>query len=56
MLLELFLQLQLTIMMLNKDSHKLVDQSDDLEEVAKPSSECKTTAVSNSISQDGVNQ
>ena len=43
-------------MMLNKDSHQLVDQSDNLKEVAKPNLKCKTTAVSNSISQDGVNQ
>ena len=37
---------------LNKDSDKLVDQSDDLKEVAKPSSKCEITPVSNNNSQD----
>ena len=37
---------------LNKDSDKLVDQSDDLKEVAKPSSKCKITPVSNNNSQE----
>ena len=41
---------------LNKDSEKLVDQSDDLKEVAKPSSKCEITPVSNNNSQDEVNQ
>ena len=40
----------------NKDSEKLVDQSDDLKEVAKPSSKCENTPVSNNNSQDDVNQ
>ena len=37
---------------LNKDSDKLVDQSDDLKEVAKPSSKCEITPVSNNNSQE----
>ena len=37
---------------LNKDSDKLVHQSDDLKEVAKPSSKCKITPVSNNNSQE----
>ena len=37
---------------LNKYSDKLVDQSDDLKEVAKPSSKCEITPVSNNNSQD----
>ena len=37
---------------LNKDSEKLVDQSDDLKEVAKPSSKCEITPVSNNNSQE----
>ena len=37
---------------LNKDSEKLVDQSHDLKEVAKPSSKCEITPVSNNNSQD----
>ena len=37
---------------LNKDSDKLVNQSDDLKEVAKPSSKCENTPVSNNNSQD----
>ena len=41
---------------LNKDSDKLVVQSDDLKEVAKPSSKCKITPVSNKNSQEEVNQ
>ena len=41
---------------LNKDSEKLVDQSDDLKEVAKPSSKCEITPVSNNNSQDEINQ
>ena len=41
---------------LNKDSDKLVDQSDDLKEVVKPSSKCENTPVSNNNSQDEVNQ
>ena len=40
----------------NKDSEKLVDQSDDLKEVAKPSSKCEITPVSNNNSQDEINQ
>ena len=36
----------------NKDSEKLVDQSDDLKEVAKPSSKCENTPVSNNNSQE----
>ena len=41
---------------LNKDSEKLVDQSDDLKEVAKPSSKCEITPVSNINSQDEIKQ
>ena len=41
---------------LNKDSDKVVDQSDNLKEVAKPSSKCENTPVSNNNSQDEVNQ
>ena len=41
---------------LNKDSEKLVDQSDDLKEVAKPSSKCETIPVSNNNSQDKIKQ
>ena len=41
---------------LNKNSDKLVDQSDDLKEVAKPSSKCEITPVSNNNSQDEINQ
>ena len=41
---------------LNKVSDKLVDQSDDLKEVAKPSSKCEITPVSNNNSQDEVKQ
>ena len=41
---------------LNKDSEKLVDQSDDLKEVAKPSSKCEITPVSNNNSQDEIKQ
>ena len=41
---------------LNKDSDKLVDQSDDLKEVAKPSSKCEITPVSNNNSQEEDNQ
>ena len=41
---------------LNKDSNKLVVQSDELKEVAKPSSKCEITPVSNNNSQDEVNQ
>ena len=37
---------------LNKDSDKLVDQSDNLKEVAKPSSKCENTPVSINNSQD----
>ena len=37
---------------LNKDSEKLVDQSDDLKEVAKPSLKCEITPVSNNNSQE----
>ena len=37
---------------LNKVSDKLVDQSDDLKEVAKPSSKCEITPVSNNNSQE----
>ena len=40
---------------LNKDSIKLVDQSDDLKEVDKPCSECEITPVSNKNSQEEVN-
>ena len=36
----------------NKDSIKLVDQSDDLKEVVKPSSKCEITPVSNNNSQE----
>ena len=39
---------------LNKDSDKLVDQSDNLKEVAKPSSKCEITPVSNNNSQDEI--
>ena len=41
---------------LNKDSDKLVGQSDDLKEVAMPSSKCEITPVSNNNSQDEANQ
>ena len=41
---------------LNKDSEKLVDQSDDLKEVAKPSSKCEITPVSNNNIQDEIKQ
>ena len=41
---------------LNKDSEKLVDQSDDLKEVAQPSSKCEITPVSNINSQDEIKQ
>ena len=41
---------------LNKDSDKLVDQSDDLKEVAKPSSKCEITPVSSNNSQDEIKQ
>ena len=41
---------------LNKDSDKLVDQSDDLKEVVKPSSKCEITPVSNNNSQEEDNQ
>ena len=41
---------------LNKNSDKLVDQSNDLKEVAKPSLKCKITPVSNNNSQEDVNQ
>ena len=41
---------------LNKDSDKLVDQSDDLKEVVKPSSKCENTPVSINNSQGEVNQ
>ena len=37
---------------LNKDSDKFVGQSDDLKEVAKPSSKCEITPVSNNNSQE----
>ena len=37
---------------LNKDSDKLVGQSDDLKEVAKPSLKCEITPVSNNNSQE----
>ena len=37
---------------LNKDSDKLLGQSDDLKEVAKPSSKCEITPVSNNNSQE----
>ena len=40
----------------NKDSDKLVDQSDDLKEVVKPSSKCKYTPVSINNSQEEVKQ
>ena len=36
----------------NKDSDKLVDQSDNLKEVVKPSSKCEITPVSNNNSQE----
>ena len=41
---------------LNKVSDKLVDQSDDLKEVVKPSSKCENTPVSNNNSQDEIKQ
>ena len=41
---------------LNKDSEKLVDQSDDWKEVVKPSSKCKYTPVSINNSQEEVKQ
>ena len=41
---------------LNKDSDKLVGQSDDLKEVAKPSSKCEITPVSNNNSQEEDNK
>ena len=41
---------------LNKDSDKLVGQSDDLKEVAMPSSKCEITPVSNNNSQDEIKQ
>ena len=41
---------------LNKVSDKLVDQSDDLKEVAKPSLKCKNTPVSINNSQDEIKQ
>ena len=41
---------------LNKNSDKLVDLSDNLKEVAKPSSKCENTPVSINNSQDDVNQ
>ena len=41
---------------LNKDSDKLVGQSDNLKEVAMPSSKCEITPVSNNNSQDEVKQ
>ena len=41
---------------LNKDFEKLVDQSDNLKEVAKPSSKCEITPVSNNNSQDEIKQ
>ena len=41
---------------LNKDSEKLVHQSDDLKEVAKPSSKCENTPVSINNSQDEIKQ
>ena len=40
----------------NKDSDKLVDQSDDLKEVVKPSSKCESTPVSNNNSQEEIEQ
>ena len=40
----------------NKDSEKLVGQSDDLKEVAKPSSKCENTPVSINNSQDEIKQ
>ena len=40
----------------NKDSDKLVNQSDDLKEVVKPSSKCEITPVSNNNSQDEIKQ
>ena len=39
---------------LNKDSDKLVDQSDNLKEVVKPNSKCENTPVSNNNSQDEI--
>ena len=41
---------------LNKDSDKLVVQGDDLKEVAKPSSKCEITPVSNNNSQEEIEQ
>ena len=41
---------------LNKDSDRLVDQSDDLKEVVKPSLKFENTPVSNSNSQDEIKQ
>ena len=41
---------------LNKNSDKLVDQSNDLKEVAKPNFKCKITPVSHNNSQEEVNQ
>ena len=41
---------------LNKDSDKLVAQSNDLKEVAKPSSKCEITPVSNNNSQEEIEQ
>ena len=41
---------------LNKDSDKLVVQGDDLKEVAKPSSKCEITPVSNNNSQEEIKQ
>ena len=41
---------------LNKDSEILVDQSDDLKEVAKPSPKCENTPVSNNNSQDEIKE
>ena len=41
---------------LNKDSDKLVDQSDNLKEVVKPSLKCENTPVSNNNSQDEIKQ
>ena len=41
---------------INKDSGKLVGESDNLKEVAKPSSKCENTPVSNNNSKDDVHQ
>ena len=41
---------------LNKDSDKLVDQSDNLKEAAKPSSKCEISPVSNNNSRDEIKQ